>query len=385
MKKIAFLFEGDIYNPRGEFIAIHNRLKYYKKSDRYLVDAYVCWPKYGLITGRLSHDKNGDIVSTFEKEGILYHCVWYPKSLTDGITHKFFKRSTDFEYKSILHDLDLKNYNLISAHSLKCARVASYYKTKYGIPYIATWHGSSIHSLPFTDKQWYIQTQEVLSCADYNFFVSNELETISKKIITNNSTISLNGIDPEIFYKFSEGRKQLFREKLGILDNEKAIAYVGNCFPIKNVGFLPSLFSRISKTVPNCHFCIVGDGPFKELFENRNLRITYFGSISYSDMPYYYNSFDLVVLPSIKEGLPMTCLEATACGTYFVGSRVGEIESIVGQNFTIPRDSNFDDSFVNKCIECLITTPQKPTLKPEYKAELIVENELKIIDNIIAQ
>ena len=99
----------------------------------------------------------------------------------------------------------------------------------------------------------------------------------------------------------------------------------------------------------------------------------------------YYNSFDLVVLPSIKEGLPMTCLEATACGTYFIGSRVGEIESIVGQSFTVQRDSNFEESFIKKCIECLNTNPTKPSLKSNYKAEVIVKNEIKIINKILAQ
>ena len=385
MKKIAFIFEGDIYNPRGEFIAIHNRIKYYKRSEKYLVDAYVCWPKYGILVKTLIKDKNGELVNTFEKDGICYHCIWYNKSLIDVITHKLFKRSTDFEYKSILRNLDLKSYDLISAHSLKSARVANYYKSKYDIPYIATWHGSSIHSLPFTDKKWYIQTQEVLSHADYNLFVSRELQDISNLIISNNSILSLNGIDPDIFYNFSAERKKIFRQKLGMSESEKIIAYVGNCYPIKNVGFLPKLFSQISKAIPNCHFCIVGNGPFRELFKNNNLRITYFGSISYSDMPYYYNSFDLVVLPSIKEGLPMTCLEATACGTYFIGSRVGEIESIVGQSFTVQRDSNFEESFINKCIEYLNTNPTKPSLKSNYKAEVIVKNEIKIINKILAQ
>ena len=82
--RIAFLFEGDIYNPRGEFIAIHNRLKNYKSYHFGNIDAYVLWPKFNFLTTLFSGGTNGDLINTFEKDGINYHCVWYPKSIIDG-------------------------------------------------------------------------------------------------------------------------------------------------------------------------------------------------------------------------------------------------------------------------------------------------------------
>lgn len=383
MKKIAFLFEGDIYNPRGEFIAIHNRLKNYPKKENYKIDAYVCWPKYDFLTAFILHSQNGRLVDFYEKDGINYNCVWYPKSLMDGITHKVFKRSTDFEYHSLLGLLDLKSYDLISAHSLKCARVAKYYKEKFGIPYVVTWHGSSIHSLPFTDKKWYVQTQDILNSAQHNFFVSEELQKIANRLSTNKSTISYNGIDTTLFYCYTLKEKEFAKKRLGFPTKGKIVAYVGNCFPIKNVGYLPYLFTHISRVIPDCLFCIVGNGPFKKLFEGKDLPIKYVGSINYTDMPIYYNVFDLVVLPSFNEGLPMTSLEATACGTCFIGSRVGEIENVVGKKFTIPLNSIFNETFANKCIEILKNNPNPPALKAVYNAASVVSNEIDIINKIL--
>lgn len=380
--RIAFLFEGDIYNPRGEFIAIHNRLKNYKTHNSVNIDAYVLWPKFNFLTKYITKSDNGNLVNVFEKDGIEYHCVWYPKSLVDGVTHKLFKHATDVEYNSIKRLIDLKSYDLISAHSLKCARIGLYYKEKYNIPFIVTWHGSSIHSLPFSDKNWYKQTAQVLRCASHNFFVSEELERIANQICPNKSTISLNGIDAELFYKYSGQKRDKVRKKLGFSATKKVVAYVGNCFPIKNVGFLPELFTKISETVPDCHFCIVGNGSFTAIFNGCNLSISYLGSIDYSEMPDYYNAFDLVVLPSINEGLPMTSLEATACGTMFIGSRVGEIEKVVGTYYTVIRDANFNESFAKKCIECLLSSPEVPSLQAKYLASDIVRNELSIIEQL---
>lgn len=380
--RIAFLFEGDIYNPRGEFIAIHNRLKNYKAHNSVTIDAYVLWPKFNFLTKYITKSENGNLVNVFEKDGIEYHCLWYPKSLVDGVTHKLFKHATGVEYNSIKKLIDLRSYDLISAHSLKCARIGLYYKEKHNIPFIVTWHGSSIHSLPFSDKNWYKQTAQVLRCADYNFFVSEELQRIANQISPNKSTISLNGIDAELFYKYPGQKRDEVRKKLGFSATSKVVAYVGNCFPIKNVGFLPELFTKISEAMSDCHFCIVGNGSFKDIFNGCNLSISYLGSIDYSEMPDYYNAFDLVVLPSINEGLPMTSLEATACGTMFIGSRVGEIEKVVGAYYTVIRDTNFNESFAKKCIECLQSSLEVPSLQAKYLASDIVRNELSIIERL---
>lgn len=380
--RIAFLFEGDIYNPRGEFIAIHNRLKNYNRNNSVSCDAYVLWPKFNTLTKYLSNAENGNLVNVFEKDGVMYHCLWYPKSLVDGVTHRLLKHATDVEYNSIKRLIDLKSYDLISAHSLKCARIGLYYKKKYNIPLVITWHGSSIHSLPFSDKNWYKQTVKVLKLADHNFFVSEELQQLANKMTPNKSSISLNGIDADLFYKYSDSKRMEVRKKLGFSDTDKVVAYVGNCFPIKNVGYLPELFTKISEAISDCRFCIVGNGPFKELFVKCKFPVVYSGSVDYSEMPDYYNAFDLVVLPSINEGLPMTSLETTACGTLFVGSRVGEIEKVVGKDYTVIRDSNFNEFFAKRCIEILQSSPQVPSLQTKYLAGDIVRNELSIIEKL---
>lgn len=381
--KIAILFEGDIYNPRGEFIAIHNRVKNYTKNKSVDVDAYVFFPQYGYLWKTLFHQKNGEAVSQYKIDEITYNCKWYSKSLIDSIAHKVFKRATSLEYYSLLKSCEWPKYDLISAHSLKTARLAQYVKRTFSIPYVVTWHGSSIHTLPFTDKNWYKQTNSVLSIADHNFFVSHDLQNIANSIETNKGSISLNGIDNELFYRYSDEVKIQIKKEMQIANDWVNIAYAGNCYPVKNVQYLPYLFSRIVKEIPNAHFFIVGNGPFQNLFKDSSLPVMYLGSIDNKSMPELYNIFDLVVLPSLNEGLPMTCLEAIACGTYFIGSRVGEIENIVGDRFSVVRDNDFDDMFAKRCVEVLLSHPKCPVLSNKYTAKEIANSEINIMNAII--
>lgn len=381
--KIAVLFEGDIYNPRGEFIAIHNRVKNYCQNKSIEVDAYVFFPRYSFLLKTLLHERNGNAVSQYTIDGITYNCRWYNKSLIDSITHKFFKRATSLEYYSLLKSCEWSKYDLISAHSLKTARLAQYVKRTFSIPYVVTWHGSSIHTLPFTDKNWYKQTNSVLSNADHNFFVSHDLQNTADSIGKNKGSISLNGIDVELFYRYSKEVKKRIKEKMQIADDWVNIAYAGNCYPVKNVQYLPYLFSRIVKEIPSAHFFIVGNGPFENLFIESSLPVRYLGSVDNKSMPELYNIFDLVVLPSLNEGLPMTCLEAIACGTYFIGSRVGEIENIVGDGFSVVRDSDFDDLFAKRCVEVLLSHPKCPVLSNKYTARNISNSEIDVMNSII--
>lgn len=382
-KRIAILFCGNIYNLRGEFTAIHNRVKEFRKNDILDVDVYVFGEYFDKFTRMIKRINQPELRRTIEIDGVKYNCLWYQRSHLDYITHKLFKHKTAIEINRVRRTAQLfKDYSLIYANSLYTAYIGLDLKRKYNIPFICMWHGSSIHTAPFGDKNVFKYTKEILENADMNLFVSDELLTTAKRITNKfKGEISYNGIDTERFCCLTDAEREALRKEKGITKDEKCVAFVGNCLPIKNVQYLPELFSRISETVNNVHFFIVGNGAFAPLFANRDINITYANEIKNEDMPQWYNCMDLIVMPSINEGLPMTCLEATACGTQFVGSRVGAIADVVGVENTVPHNGKFNNDFAELSIKCL-TNIKIASLPQKFNLKNIIDKEIEIINSL---
>ena len=383
-KRIAILFSGDIYRIRGEFTAIHNRVKELKKNGKFIVDVYVFGEYFDNITCFLKRIKQKEKKSIFELENVTYNCIWYKRSHLDNITHRLFKRRTAVEIDRVTRTSErFKKYDLIYANSLFTAHIGLKLKQKCNIPFICMWHGSSIHSVPFNDKNTFKRTRVILENADMNLFVSDELLTTARKIASNfKGEISYNGIDTSLFCRLKDDERFTLRKEKGIAQNEKCVAFIGNCLPIKNVQYLPILFTQIAKKYNDVKFLIVGKGHFAKFFAGSKLNITYVNEVKNSDMPHWYNCMDLIVMPSINEGLPMTCLEATACGTPFVGSRVGAIADVVGVENTVEHNNDFNDKFSALCIKCL-NDNKVVHLHEKFKLNNIIENEIKIIDSLL--
>ncbi len=113
------------------------------------------------------------------------------------------------------------------------------------------------------------------------------------------------------------------------------LGYIGRFSTKKNVmGFLKSV-SYLTDDGKKYKILLGGDGNEKEramdFIEKEDLEkyITNTGWISRDELPYYLNDLKLLVIPSYFEGLPNMMLEAMACGTIVLASRVGSIPDII--------------------------------------------------------
>lgn len=80
--------------------------------------------------------------------------------------------------------------------------------------------------------------------------------------------------------------------------------------------------------LPDCRLTIVGDGPERHQLENLAAqlgvadRVIFAGSLPHEQLPTYYNAADILVLASSREGWANVLLEAMACGTPVVATRI---------------------------------------------------------------
>ena len=58
-------------------------------------------------------------------------------------------------------------------------------------------------------------------------------------------------------------------------------------------------------------------------------KVIFLGSKKQSQLRRYYSAADALVVPSVYESFGLVAMEALACGTPVIASRIGELESIV--------------------------------------------------------
>ncbi len=140
-------------------------------------------------------------------------------------------------------------------------------------------------------------------------------------------TIINNGIDLSIY----ESGTATLRHELGT--ERKIICAVARLAPEKGIEYLLRAAALVLQQQPEVLFVMVGDGPDRERLEKLSQELGINKSVIFTgvrlDMPGVYASLDLLVQPSLKEGLPMTLLEALAARRAVVATRVGAVPRVI--------------------------------------------------------
>lgn len=141
-------------------------------------------------------------------------------------------------------------------------------------------------------------------------------------------TVVENGID---IGHFSGGRPVL-REELGLGENP-LVGFVGRLAPEKGLEHLLHAAAGVLNTLPVAKFILAGEGPKRLALEKLARQLGIEKSVIFlgrrSDLASIYASFDVFVLPSLREGMPLAVLEAMAAKRPVVATRVGAIPTMV--------------------------------------------------------
>lgn len=358
-KRIAIIFEEDIYCQRGMFNAIRNRIKHLKDIADYDIDVYVICRFEPWYIRRLRNTTYKRRVHSIELDGIKYNVLWYSFTLVDYILKVKMHRS---EISSRLFYLfvarKLRGYTLVSAHSTNCGALAMRISKRDGIPFFVTWHGTDIHTAPFQNKSKYRIVERVLKEATCNFFVSDSLKQIGLTIASDiNSEVLYNGRNM-LFEKYSYAKKKLLREKYHVPEGAKVVGFAGHLTEVKNPQLLAPIFDLVQKQYKKTVlFWIIGTGKMQCLVEDgcrqRGIGCTFWGNQPADIMPEFMNCMDVLVLPSRNEGLPLVVVEAIACGSNAVGSDVGGISEAIGKENVFQHGEDFIPKIANRIVDML--------------------------------
>ena len=128
--------------------------------------------------------------------------------------------------------------------------------------------------------------------------------------------VALNGIDGEK-YRFSQNDRCKIRNELGLTD-KFILGCVGRMADQKNQEFLLPIFAQVKTACPEAILVFVGSGPNEKDVMRRANDLNLSGEIlflgSRNDVSSLYSAFDLLVMPSLYEGLPVAGIEAQFSG-----------------------------------------------------------------------
>ena len=160
------------------------------------------------------------------------------------------------------------------------------------------------------------------------------------------------GVDTELF---RPGDRDTVRHRLGIGD-EPLVLYVGRIAPIKGLETLLSATARVRARGSGLRVVIVGgeadeprnghEAEIRRGVEALGLQdvVRFVGAQPQDTLRDYYVAADVTVLPSYYESFGMVALEAMACGSPVIASRVGGLTTTVRDGVTgfLVRDGDAD-------------------------------------------
>lgn len=126
-----------------------------------------------------------------------------------------------------------------------------------------------------------------------------------------------NAIDLDKF-KYNEILRKKKRKELGIKDDTLVIGHIGRFVAQKNHDYLIDIFNEIHKKNNNSVLLLAGQGPLMEEIKNKAKELNLDDSVKLlgqrNDANELYQAFDVFLLPSLYEGLPVVGVEAQAAG-----------------------------------------------------------------------
>jgi len=287
-----------------------------------------------------------DICKNLDKE------IFYPIAVCAGYELQAF-----FEKESIeCHSLDIskmsirqllilrkliksKDIKLIHAHDVRASIAA-----KISACYLKVIVISHIH----VEYQW-LKRRSILKLIDKLFRNRYKLSlACSNKVkefyCKHNDTYNKdkvfalpNSFDFHEFNKLQLVSKWNLKEANNLEKLQYVFGYLGRLIDVKGVDLIIESFSLFHKKYSSSILVIVGEGEEKEklrqLAGKYNLSDKVYFMGYRKDIYNWINIFDAFILPSKREGLPMTILEAMAMKKIVIATAIGGIPELIVNNY----------------------------------------------------
>ncbi|MFH1569241.1 MAG: glycosyltransferase [Gemmatimonadota bacterium] len=203
---------------------------------------------------------------------------------------------------------------------------------RWGVPAVVTVHGYDLHDLAVAGSRWRPLVVAALAAADRVIGVSRELcrRVADLGIDAARITHVPNGVDMELFQPATVARDPASPWRL---------VYVGRLEPAKGIDELLQSVRWLRDQGRQVRAELVGGGePARARAYATRARqlgidgqVAFVGEVPQSQVAVHLAAADLLVLPSHSEGMPLSVIEALACGLPVVATACGGLPEIVDE------------------------------------------------------
>ncbi|NQG98072.1 glycosyltransferase [Streptococcus suis] len=315
----------------------------------------------------------------------------YEKELTDFYGTNPFHYVGHFKKKPISTFIQLakfykKNKNRFDYIHLQtgAASELSYvfpFSLLYTIPLISHSHNGNGYS-PLVNALFRgilnLCTSKRLSCSD-----EATRWLFGKKYIGQTKIIN-NGIDTAKF-TFSQDKRVEIRNQYDINDDIFVIGHIGRFSEQKNHKKIISIFNKVKQLNPNTKLLLVGTGELQDEIKG-SLPDSLIDFVIFAgkqaDTEAYYSAFDVFLMPSLYEGLPIVGVEAQSMGLPCFFSNTIDSQIILTDNAFVLELNESDDYWAENI---LLTNIKKDRMQyPEVikKKSFSIQKTIKELEEI---
>ncbi|MDA9893971.1 glycosyltransferase family 4 protein [bacterium] len=346
--KVFVLAPGFIGAKRKENIEGLNVRRFYQSPFKHISLAY----------------GHGGILPALKKNKFLYFCI------------PIFLLNQLIALKKLIKAEKIK---IIHAHwALPQGLVATFYKRIFNpkLKILLTINGSDFWGFDnlFSNKikKFVFKNSDIITVPNLDVKLG-----ISKMGVKGDIHVMPMGVDTSFF---TNKKKDLhLKSKLKI--KGPFLLFVGALVENKGIKHLLRALKKILLRHPSTTLVVIGKGALEDelkafvesnnIFKNVRFLNKY---IPYEDLPKYFATCDICILPSLSEGFPITFMEAISSGTYTVVTEIPVFKTLLKDHkISFMVKPNSDKGIYEKVIEILDNLKEYAPLK-EKAREYVVQN-----------
>jgi glycosyltransferase involved in cell wall biosynthesis len=236
---------------------------------------------------------------------------------------------------------------------------------------LARWHGARVVETYHGREGWrrglvrgsFLPDRLMARCVDRVIAVSEAARTFlvrDKGYPARKITVVPNGRDLSVFRPGIA--REPARKELGLDRTVPLVGVVGRLESQKGHGYLLEAWPSVVGEFPDARLLLVGEGSLRGALETRARALGVGDSLIFAgfraDVPRLLDAMDVVVLPSLYEGMPLTAIEASAMARPIVATAVDGTPEVVREGRTGRLVEPADPPALGRALRDLLRDPE---------------------------